>query len=60
MTKDNDLISYLILLRFGPCKDPTRASPVLNNASIAKQVKRNADSVRRLIVQGLRDFNSKK
>ena len=60
MTKDSDLISYLLLLRFGPCKDPTRASPVLNYASIAKQVKRNADTVRQLIGQGLKDFNSKK
>ena len=60
MTKDSDLISYLLLLRFGPCKDRTRAFPVLNYASISKQVKINLGSVRRLIGQGLKDFNSKK
>ena len=60
MNQEADLISYLLLLRFGPCKDPTRASPVLNYASIAKQEKKNPLSVRRLILQGIRDFNKMK
>ena len=59
MTQNADFISYLLLLRFGPSQDPTKASPVLNYASIAKLTKISAESVRRLIGQGLKDFNKK-
>ena len=60
MTQNADFISYLLLLRFAPSQDPTQASPVLNYASIAKIAKISLESVRRLITQGLKDFNDKK
>ena len=59
MSQDADLASYLLLLRFGPCQDPTRATPVLNYASIARVVQLSLESVRRLIMTALRNFHSK-
>ena len=38
MTEDPNLISYLLLLRFGSVEHALSASPILNYASIAKVV----------------------
>ena len=54
MGEDPDLISYLLLLRFGNVLATSKSSPVLNYASIAKMVKISYESVRRLIAQGLK------
>ena len=40
MTEDENLISYLLLLRFGPSFDNEVTKPILNYTSIAKLVKK--------------------
>jgi transposase len=59
MSQDPHLISYLLLLRFGPVKDPSKLTPRLNYASIAKVVKMQPESCRRLIARGLDDLRRK-
>ena len=49
MSQDPHLISYLLLLRFGPVKNPSQLTLRLNYASIAKVVKMHPESCRRLI-----------
>ena len=53
MTEDNELISYLLLLRFGTKEPSLQAAPILNYASIAKTVRKPLQTVRRLILLGL-------
>jgi len=54
MTEDKNLISYLLLLRFGDADNALSKSPVLNYKSIAKVVKKPLQTVRRLILLGLK------
>ena len=58
MAQDADLINYLLLLLFGNVYATSKSTPVLNYVSIAKIVKISNGSVRRLIFQGLKDFQN--
>ena len=49
MTQDQDLLDYLLLLRFGPCFDPSNQVPVVNISTIAKLLKRPAGTISRLL-----------
>ena len=53
MTEDNELISYLLLLRFGIKDQSLQAAPILNYASITQAVRKPLRTVRRLILLGL-------
>ena len=53
MSQDPQLISYLMLLRFGSCKARKKQSPKLGISSIAKMTRISPESVRRLIQIGL-------
>jgi hypothetical protein len=54
MTEDKDLISYLILLRFGSYFDALKHIPILYYTSISQIVKKPVQTVRRLILLGLK------
>jgi hypothetical protein len=53
MTEDENLVSYLLLLRFGPSFDNQFCKPILNYTSIAKLVKKPVQTVRGLILFGI-------
>ena len=53
MTEDENLISYLLLLRFGPTFQYQVTKPILNYTSIAKLVNKPVQTVRGLILFGL-------
>ena len=53
MNEDPYMISYLLLLRFGPQYTTEQSTPLLNYTSIAKIVKRPVTTVKRLIMTGL-------
>ena len=53
MTEDENLISYLLLLRFGPSFQSKVTNPILNYTSISKLVKKPVQTVRGLILFGL-------
>ncbi len=53
MTEDENLVSYLLLLRFGPSFDNQFSKPILNYTSIAKLIKKPVQTVRALILFGL-------
>ena len=53
MTEDENLVSYLLLLRFGPSFDNQVSKPILNYTSIAKLIKKPVQTVRGLILFGL-------
>ena len=53
MTEDLNLISYLLLLRFGVEGLANLSLPLLNYASIAKVVKKPLQTVRTLILLGV-------
>ena len=53
MTEDENLISYLLLLRFGPSFQSQVTNPILNYTSIAKLVKKPVQTVQGLILFGL-------
>ena len=53
MTEDENLVSYLLLLRFGPSFDDQFTKPILNYTSIAKLVKKPVQTVRGLIIFGV-------
>ena len=53
MTEDENLVSYLLLLRFGPFIENQVTKPILNYTSIAKLVKKPVQTVRVLILFGL-------
>ena len=57
MNQDPELIRYLLLLRFGNTKVTCNAKPILGFASIAKLVRIHAETVRRLIAQGLKELD---
>jgi hypothetical protein len=47
--QDQELLDYLILLRFGPNFDFSTPKPLLNIASIAKLMKKPAGTISRLL-----------
>jgi hypothetical protein len=49
MTQDQELLDYLLLLRFGPNFDLSTLKPLLNIASIAKLMKKPAGTISRLL-----------
>jgi hypothetical protein len=49
MSQDQELLEYLLLLRFGPNFDFSNQQPVLNIASIAKLMKKPAGTISRLL-----------
>ena len=60
MTEDKDLISYLLLLRFGDADNALSKTPILNFNSIAKVVKKPLQTVRRLILLGLKALSEQR
>ena len=53
MTEDQQLIDYLLLLRFGTCEVGPASRPMLNFASISKISKKPLSSIRDLIKLGI-------
>ena len=53
MTEDQQLIDYLLLLRFGTCEVGQASRPLLNFASIAKIIKKPLSTIRDLIKRGI-------
>ena len=53
MTEDQQLLDYLLLLRFGACEVGPAARPMLNFASISKITKRPLSTIRDLIKRGI-------
>ena len=53
MTEDQQLIDYLLLLRFGTCEVVPASRPMLNFASISKITKKPLSSIRDLIKLGI-------
>ena len=53
MTEDQQLIGYLLLLRFGTCEVGPASRPMLNFASISKITKKPLSSIRDLIKLGI-------
>ena len=53
MTEDQQLIDYLLLLRFGTCDVGPATRPMLNFASISKITKKPLSSIRDLIKLGI-------
>ena len=53
MTEDQQLIDYLLLLRFGTCDIGQAARPLLNFASISKIMKKPLSTIRDLIKLGI-------
>ena len=49
MSKDRDLLTYLLVLRFGSAKGSMRRAPILNLTSIATLVRLPVETVRRLL-----------
>ena len=53
MTEDQQLIDYLLLLRFGTSDVGQADRPVLNFASISKVVRKPVSTIRDLIKRGI-------
>ena len=53
MTEDQQLIDYLLLLRFGTCDNGPASRPMLNFASISKITKKPLSTIRDLIKLGI-------
>ena len=53
MTEDQQLIDYILLLRFGTCEVGPASRPMLNFASISKITKKPLSSIRDLIKLGI-------
>ena len=53
MTEDQQLLDYLLLLRFGACEVGPAASSMLNFASISKITKKPLSTIRDLIKRGI-------
>ena len=54
MTENQQLIDYLLLLRFGTCEVGPASRPMLNFASISKITKTPISTVRDLIKLGIK------
>ena len=53
MTEDQQLVDYLLLLRFGTCDIEQASRPILNFASISKIMKKPLSTIRDLIKLGM-------
>ena len=53
MTEDQQLIDYLLLLRFGTCDVGQASRPLLNFASISKIIKKPLSTIRDLVKLGI-------
>ena len=53
MTEDQQLIDYLLILRFGACEVGLASRPMLNFASILKIAKNPLSTIRDLIKLGI-------
>jgi len=53
MSEDQQLVDYLLLLRFGTCESGRASRPILNLASISKITKKPLSTIRDLIKRGL-------
>mgnify|MGYP003347832104 CR=1 FL=1 len=49
MTRDKDLLTYLLILRYGSARGSVRKAPILNLTSIAKALDLPLATVRRLL-----------
>ena len=54
---DPQLLSYVILLRFGTAVNPDFTKPILNYQSIAKLIKKPVTTVIELVKFGIRAYN---
>ena len=54
---DPQLLSYVILLRFGTAVNPEFTKPILNYQSIAKLIKKPVTTVIELVKFGIRAYN---
>ena len=54
MTEDQQLIDYLLLLRFGTCEVGPASRPMLNFASISKIMRKPISTIRDLIKLGIK------
>jgi hypothetical protein len=54
---DPQLLSYVILLRFGTAVNPDFTKPILNYQSIAKLIKKPVTTVIELVKFGIKAYN---
>ena len=54
MTENQQLIDYLLLLRFGTCEVGPASRPMLNFASISKIMRKPISTIRDLIKLGIK------
>ena len=54
---DSQLLSYVILLRFGTAFNPDFTKPILNYQSIAKLIKKPVTTVIELVKFGIKAYN---
>ena len=54
MTENQQLIDYLLLLRFGTCEVGPAARPMLNFSAISKIMRKPISTIRYLIKLGLK------
>ena len=53
MSEDQQLVDYLLLLRYGACEVVRASRPILNLASISKVTKKPPSTIRDLIERGV-------
>ena len=53
MSEDQQLVDYLLLLRYGACEVGRASRPILNLASISKIIKKPLSTIRDLIKRGV-------
>jgi hypothetical protein len=53
MSEDQQLVDYLLLLRYGTCEVERASRPILNLASISKITKKPLSTIRDLIKRGV-------
>ena len=53
MSEDQQLVDYLLLLRFGTCEVGRASRPILNLASISMIIKKPLSTIRDLIKRGV-------
>ena len=53
MSEDQQLVDYLLLLRYGACEVGRASRPILNLASISKITKKPLSTIRDLIKRGV-------
>ena len=53
MSEDQQLVDYLLLLRYGACEVERASRPILNLASISKITRKPLSTVRDLLKRGV-------